>query len=36
MRPEPVEGLREAQPTGQQYRQSDIQEDAGAEATVSA
>ena len=36
MRAEPVEGLREAQPTGQQYRQSDIQEDAGAEATVSA
>ncbi len=36
MRPEPVEGLRQAQPTVQQYRQSDNQEDAGAEATVSA
>ena len=36
MRPEPVEGLRQAQPTVQQYRQSDIQEEAGAEANVSA
>jgi len=36
MRPEPLEGLRQAQPTTQQYRQSDIQEEAGAGATVSA
>ena len=36
MRPEPVEQLGQAQPTAQQYRQSDIQEEAGAEATVSA
>jgi hypothetical protein len=36
MRPERVEQLGQAQPTAQQYRQSDIQEEAGAEATVSA
>ena len=36
MRPEPLGGLRQAQPTTQQYRQSDIQEEAGAGATVSA
>jgi ParB family chromosome partitioning protein len=36
MRPEPVEELGQAQPAAQQYRQSDIQEEAGAEATVSA
>ena len=36
MRPEPVEELGQAQPAVQQYRQSDIQEEAGAEATVSA
>ena len=36
MRPEPVEELGLAQPAAQQYRQSDIQEEAGAEATVSA
>ena len=35
-RPEPVEQPGQAQPTAQQYRQSDIQEEAGAEATVSA
>jgi hypothetical protein len=36
VRPEPVEQLGQARPTAQQYRQSDIQEEAGAEATVSA
>jgi ParB family chromosome partitioning protein len=36
MRPERVEQLGQARPTAQQYRQSDIQEEAGAEATVSA
>ncbi len=36
MRPEPFEELGQAQPAAQQYRQSDIQEEAGAEATVSA
>jgi len=36
MRPEAVEEFGQAQPAAQQYRQSDIQEEAGAEATVSA